>query len=145
MHTGKTAPWLEDPATAHALVSAANRIGLPMKGAERHDLLYSSKRKAWASYSDRTPALLTVGHLLDTRWSDVWYGHYKHIAVFGWWTACSIQQFVHLLHVSYISNPHHHAPGVLRKKFIQKFPGQLFVIVQTGLGYKVEFKTKMVC
>ena len=29
---------LAGPATAHALASAANRIGLPMKGAERDDL-----------------------------------------------------------------------------------------------------------
>lgn len=31
------------PATAHAIGSAANRIGLPRKGAERDDLVYNSK------------------------------------------------------------------------------------------------------
>ena len=34
------------PATAHALASAANRIGLPMKGAERNDLVHTSKSKS---------------------------------------------------------------------------------------------------
>ena len=37
---------LAGPATAHALASAANRIGLPMKGAERDDLVHSSKSKS---------------------------------------------------------------------------------------------------
>lgn len=34
------------PATAHAIGSAANRIGLPRKGAERDDLVYASKSKS---------------------------------------------------------------------------------------------------
>jgi multicomponent Na+:H+ antiporter subunit G len=34
------------PATAHAIGSAANRIGLPRKGAERDDLVYNSKSKS---------------------------------------------------------------------------------------------------
>ena len=34
------------PATAHAIGSAANRIGLPRKGAERDDLVYTSKSKS---------------------------------------------------------------------------------------------------
>ena len=37
---------LAGPATAHALASAANRIGLPMKGAERDDLVHTSKSKS---------------------------------------------------------------------------------------------------
>lgn len=37
---------LAGPATAHALASAANRIGLPMKGAERNDLVHASKSKS---------------------------------------------------------------------------------------------------
>jgi len=37
---------LAGPATAHALASAANRIGLPMKGAERNDLVHTSKSKS---------------------------------------------------------------------------------------------------
>jgi hypothetical protein len=34
------------PAAAHALASAAKRIGLLMKGAERDDLVYTSKSKS---------------------------------------------------------------------------------------------------
>ena len=37
---------LAGPATAHALASAANRIGLPMKGEERNDLVHTSKSKS---------------------------------------------------------------------------------------------------
>ena len=37
---------LAGPATAHALASAANRIGLPMKEAERDDLVHTSKSKS---------------------------------------------------------------------------------------------------
>ncbi len=37
---------LAGPATAHALASAANRIGLSMKGAERNDLVHTSKSKS---------------------------------------------------------------------------------------------------
>jgi multicomponent Na+:H+ antiporter subunit G len=37
---------LAGPATAHALASAANRIGLPMKGAVRDDLVHASKSKS---------------------------------------------------------------------------------------------------
>ena len=37
---------LAGPATAHALASAANRIGLPMKEAERDDLVHTSQSKS---------------------------------------------------------------------------------------------------
>lgn len=37
---------LAGPATAHALASAAYRIGLPMKGVERNDLVHTSESKS---------------------------------------------------------------------------------------------------